>query len=68
MVEITGYGAAATEEETELIRSAVQNTLRSEGRGGDVTVLLTTEEEIRSLNARFRSIDRVTDVLTFPAW
>ncbi len=68
MVEITGYGAEATEEETELIRSAVQNTLRSEGRGGDVTVLLTTEEEIRSLNARFRSIDRVTDVLTFPAW
>jgi probable rRNA maturation factor len=37
------------------------------GLGGQVTVLLTTDRAIRQLNRRFRSIDRTTDVLSFPA-
>lgn len=39
------------------------------GRTGDFscTVLLTTPEEIQRLNAEFRGLDRVTDVLSFPS-
>lgn len=52
----------------ELIRRAVETTLESEGASGDVCVLVTDAEEIQRLNANYRGIDRVTDVLTFPAW
>lgn len=34
---------------------------------GQVSVLLTTDAEVRRLNRRFRGIDRSTDVLSFPA-
>jgi len=34
---------------------------------GQVTVLLTTDAGIRSLNRRFRSKNKATDVLSFPA-
>jgi probable rRNA maturation factor len=34
---------------------------------GDVTVLLTTDAEIRRLNRRFRGKNKATDVLSFPA-
>jgi len=34
---------------------------------GQVSVLLTTDRKIRSLNKQFRSIDKATDVLSFPA-
>jgi probable rRNA maturation factor len=34
---------------------------------GQVTVLLTTDEAIRSLNRRFRGKNKATDVLSFPA-
>jgi probable rRNA maturation factor len=33
----------------------------------EVTVLLTTDAALRRLNRRFRSIDKTTDVLSFPA-
>ena len=52
----------------ELIRRAVETALRTTGRSGDVSVMLTDEQQIQRLNASFRQIDRVTDVLTFPAW
>ena len=52
----------------ELIRRAVETALESEGASGDVCVLVTDAEEIQRLNANYRGIDRVTDVLTFPAW
>lgn len=52
----------------ELIRRVVERALSLEGAGGDVCVLITDEEEIQRLNAGYRNIDRVTDVLTFPAW
>lgn len=35
---------------------------------GQVTVLLTTDGEIRRLNRRFRGKNRATDVLSFPAY
>lgn len=34
---------------------------------GEVSVLLATDEELRSLNHTFRGLDEATDVLTFPA-
>lgn len=52
----------------ELIRRAVSSALENEKATGDVCVLVTDAEEIQQLNAHYRSIDRVTDVLTFPAW
>ncbi len=51
-----------------LIRSVVERALAREGASGGVCVLITDAEEILRLNAGFRNIDRVTDVLTFPAW
>ncbi len=35
--------------------------------GGDVTVLLTDDDSVRSLNARFRAKNTPTNVLSFPA-
>lgn len=51
-----------------LIRSAVETALQTVGRSGDVTVMITDASEIQNLNANFRHVDAVTDVLTFPAW
>lgn len=68
MIELVEYGVEVLEDKSSLICDAVEAVLSHESRSGNVTVLLTTEEEIQSLNARFRNIDRVTDVLTFPAW
>jgi len=34
---------------------------------GEVTVLLTDDEEVRDLNARFRGQDKPTNVLSFPS-
>ena len=52
----------------DLIRRAAEASLLRGGAAGDVCVLVTDAEEIQRLNAAYRSIDRVTDVLTFPAW
>ena len=68
MIELIQYGVEVPQDKSSLICTAVQTVLMHENRSGNVTVLLTTEDEIRSLNAKFRCIDRVTDVLTFPAW
>lgn len=48
---------------------ALQRALELEGIGEPVelTVLVTDDETIRSLSARFRGIDASTDVLSFPA-
>ena len=51
-----------------LIRRAVETALSKSGATGDVCVLITDAEEIQRLNLSYRNIDRVTDVLTFPAW
>jgi probable rRNA maturation factor len=37
------------------------------GLAGDVSVLLTGDEQLRAMNLQFRGVDKPTDVLSFPA-
>ena len=66
-IEIYQEGVAVDEAVRGLIRRAADTAFSMEGARAYMTVLLTTEERIRALNREFRGIDRVTDVLTFPA-
>ncbi|WP_446744653.1 rRNA maturation RNase YbeY [Silvibacterium acidisoli] len=43
------------------------NAIEAVKLNGDVSVLLTGDEEIRMLNRDFRKKDKATDVLSFPA-
>lgn len=68
MIEVLGEGYSLNGQETELIRRACETALAMEGARGDITVLIADPERIQELNRDFRHVDRVTDVLTFPAW
>jgi len=68
MIDVQTELECLPESAGELIRRAVSSALAQEGATGDVCVLITDAEEIQRLNALYRNIDRVTDVLTFPAW
>lgn len=50
---------------------AARTTLRMYGDrcapDGQVSIVLGNDERVRNLNRRYRGIDRVTDVLSFPA-
>ena len=65
-------GAQAAEEsdgQTQaLLTRVMEEVLRREGEDGNVVVgvTLVDGERIRELNRAFRSVDRVTDVLSFP--
>jgi probable rRNA maturation factor len=51
-----------------LVLRAAQAVLDGEGADGEgVTLLLTDDETVRDLNARFRNKDAATNVLSFPA-
>lgn len=45
----------------------LSRALQAVGTGGEVSVLLTGDRRMRSLNRKFRHRDRATDVLSFPA-
>lgn len=50
------------------IRAAVAATLAAQAvADAAVTVVLTTDEEVRTLNAHYRGVDAPTDVLSFAA-
>lgn len=68
MIDVFSETIELTDEERTSIENAAAEALRSEGRAGDLTILIDTPERIRSLNRDFRHVDAVTDVLTFPAW
>ncbi|MBQ6425770.1 MAG: rRNA maturation RNase YbeY [Clostridia bacterium] len=67
-IEIYQEDVSVDEAVCDLIRCAADTAFSMEGTCAYMTVLLTTEERIRVLNREFRGIDRVTDVLTFPAF
>ena len=68
MIDVFSETVELSEAERTGIRNAAQATLDSEGRDGDLTILIDTPERIQTLNREFRHVDAVTDVLTFPAW
>lgn len=51
-----------------LIRRAIGAALKHEGFAWDaeISVTLTDNDKIRTLNSEYRNIDRATDVLSFP--
>lgn len=51
----------------EAAKAALQSLPSADAGFGDVTVLLTDDETVRDLNARFRGKDSPTNVLSFPA-
>ena len=68
MIDVFSETLPISEEEQTGIAKAAEAALKSEGRDGDLTILIDTPEHIRTLNREFRNVDAVTDVLTFPAW
>ncbi len=52
-----------------LLRRAVTHTLHQHGvpPTTGLTLLVTSDEDVRKLNKRFRGVDAATDVLSFPA-
>lgn len=68
MVDVYSDKIALTEDERTSIERAALAALASEGRDGDLTILVDMPERIQTLNREFRNVDAVTDVLTFPAW
>jgi probable rRNA maturation factor len=68
-VEDAAWTAALPDAET-LARTAAEATLTLLPRTAEepgVTLLLTDDEAVRDLNARFREQDKSTNVLSFPA-
>ena len=68
MIDVFSETVPISEEERTGIARAAEAALFSEERDGDLTILIDTPERIQTLNRDFRGVDRVTDVLTVPAW
>ena len=50
------------------MRAALEHLLDRYGApGGEVSVLFSSDDELRRLNRTFRGVDEATDVLSFPA-
>jgi probable rRNA maturation factor len=67
-IDDEGWTAALTTAAA-LARRAAERALAAgrPGETGDLAVLLTDDETVRDLNARFRGKDQPTNVLSFPA-
>lgn len=63
-VEDEAWSAALPDVEAVVARAAAAALGTVEG---DVVILLTDDESVRDINARFRDKDRPTNVLSFPA-
>jgi len=63
-IEDDAWSAALPDVEA-VVRRAASAALG--GIKGDVVILLTDDESVREINARFRDRDRPTNVLSFPA-
>jgi probable rRNA maturation factor len=65
-IEAPAWREALADAEVHTVKAA-ETALNLAGRQGDVAVLLTDDEAVRDLNARFRGKDQPTNVLSFPA-
>ncbi len=68
MIDVLSETVSIDEQLRTSIERAAAAALAFEKRNGDLTILIDTPERIQTLNRDFRHVDRVTDVLTFPAW
>ena len=68
VVELLNELVELTPEEQNGIVEAAEAALAFEHKSGDLSVQIDTPDHIQTLNRDFRHVDRVTDVLTFPAW
>lgn len=69
MVDIEFCVDCTEKEQTEnVIRRAAEYIMQREGVRASVCITIVSEDEIRRINREFREIDKVTDVLSFPAW
>lgn len=68
MIDVFSETVQILDTERTSIERAAQKALDYEGQTGDLTILIDTPDHIQELNRSFRNVDRVTDVLTFPAW
>ena len=50
-----------------LVEAAARETLLQQATAGELTVVLSTDEQLRQLNHQYLGIDASTDVLSFPA-
>lgn len=63
-IEDEAWTAAVADAEAQVVAAA---RAALEGVDGEIVILLTDDETVRDLNARFRGKDRPTNVLSFPA-
>ncbi len=50
-----------------LAERVLRHAAREAGASGEVSVLMTADEEVQSLNRQWRGLDKPTDVLSFPS-
>lgn len=50
-----------------LLEEAANAALQHQAAQGDLTLVLTTDEELHRLNREYLGVDKPTDVLSFPA-
>jgi len=65
MVEILCEGVTLTPVTHAVIRVAAEQSLKSHGQTGDLSVLVAGETRMREANKTYRGLDSVTDVLSF---
>lgn len=69
MYEITYLNVEENKQIEETIKKVVKKCFEEEGLNNSnliMTITLTTPEEIRKINFKYRNIDKETDVLSFP--
>lgn len=69
MYEITYLNIEKNQQAEDTIKKVAQKCFEEEGLTNSnliMTITLTTSEEIRKINFKYRNIDKETDVLSFP--